>query len=119
MLAGLERIVVGARLVWLAGAIALAIAFAWLVQGLIYLLLYLVAKVFVDDTDVKGGLVLGINYERTAVALLTFAMVAAVLMFGFRRGRGRLRDCPACLSPVPLAASVCGYCSSDIEPDGS
>jgi len=32
------------------------------------------------------------------------------------REEGSFRDCPRCLSPVPLKASRCAHCTSDLQP---
>ncbi|HXW38932.1 MAG TPA: large conductance mechanosensitive channel protein MscL [Acidimicrobiales bacterium] len=65
-------------------------------------------------------------------ALLSFVIVAAVLFFLVIRpvnhlldGLGRtahddpVRECPECLSKVPVAARRCAYCTSAIVPESS
>jgi large conductance mechanosensitive channel len=63
-------------------------------------------------------------------ALIAFVIIAAVIFFFVvkpmnvlieRSRKGKpddptLRKCPACLSDVPIAASRCAYCTSDLAP---
>jgi large conductance mechanosensitive channel len=61
-------------------------------------------------------------------ALLTFLIVAAVVYFLIvapmakimarmtRAAEVTTRDCPECLSTIPLAASRCMYCTSQVAP---
>jgi large conductance mechanosensitive channel len=69
------------------------------------------------------------DYGSFLNALLTFVLVAAVLFFLVikpvnhmmaRLGRlpqeDPLRECPECLSKVPLAATRCSQCTSEIDP---
>lgn len=70
-----------------------------------------------------------IAYGSVLNALLNFVIVAAVLFFLIIRPVNRLmarlgrtpdedpvRECPACLSKVPEAATRCAYCTSTLEP---
>ncbi len=69
------------------------------------------------------------NYGSFFNAVLSFVLVAAVLFFLVikpvnhlmaRLGRvpeeEPVRDCPECLSKVPVAATRCSQCTSSIEP---
>jgi large conductance mechanosensitive channel len=69
------------------------------------------------------------NYGTFFNAVLTFVLVAAVLFFlvikpvnHMMRRLGRVpeeepvRECPECLSKVPVAATRCSQCTSSIEP---
>jgi large conductance mechanosensitive channel len=61
-------------------------------------------------------------------ALVTFAIIAAVVYFLVVAPMARItarfkqavevttRDCPECLSTIPLAASRCMYCTSPVAP---
>ncbi len=73
-----------------------------------------------------------INHSRFAYgdflnALLAFVVIAAVVFFlvvkpvnalTARRQKGEptTRPCPHCLSEIPLAASVCSFCTRDVQP---
>lgn len=69
-------------------------------------------------------------YGHFLNALLTFVIVAAVLFFlvikpvnalmNARRTEPNVeqttRDCPECLSQIPLAARRCGFCTVEVSP---
>jgi len=70
-----------------------------------------------------------IGYGAVLTALLTFVITAAVIFFlvikpvnALMNKLGRvpnedpMRECPACLSKVPEAASRCAYCTSELTP---
>lgn len=65
-----------------------------------------------------------VHYGRFLGALVNFLLIAVVLLLLVRllikvgmnfRAQGS-RECPYCKSFVPVDASRCMYCSSDIEP---
>ncbi|HEY7094594.1 MAG TPA: large conductance mechanosensitive channel protein MscL [Ktedonobacterales bacterium] len=82
-----------------------------------------------------GGLTFTINgsvfhYGAFFNALITFLTVAAVIFFLVvkpmnalmaRMGRGAeaetpCRECPYCMSSIPVTATKCAYCTSEVEP---
>jgi large conductance mechanosensitive channel len=82
-----------------------------------------------------GGLTFTINgsvfhYGAFLNALITFLIVAAVIFFLVvkpmnalmaRMGRGGeaetpSRECPYCMSSIPVNATKCAYCTSEVEP---
>jgi large conductance mechanosensitive channel len=82
-----------------------------------------------------GGLTFEINgsvfhYGAFLNALITFLTVAAVIFFLVvkpmnalmaRMGRGAeaetpSRECPYCMSSIPVTATKCAYCTSAVEP---
>ena len=82
-----------------------------------------------------GGLTFEINgsifhYGAFLNALITFLTVAAVIFFLVvkpmnalmaRMGRGAeaetpSRECPYCMSSIPVTATKCAYCTSEVEP---
>jgi large conductance mechanosensitive channel len=64
-------------------------------------------------------------------AILTFVIIAAVVYFLIVAPMARIvsrfthaaaittRDCPECLSSIPLAATRCSYCTVEVPPVGS
>jgi large conductance mechanosensitive channel len=68
------------------------------------------------------------NYGSWINALLTFLIVAAVVYYlivlpmttyNARRNRNKAateRDCPECLSSIPIAATRCKYCTTVVQP---
>jgi large conductance mechanosensitive channel len=82
-----------------------------------------------------GDLAFTINDSRFAYgdflnAVLTFVLVAAALFFfvikpvNYLMARRRTgpdvesttRDCPECLSAIPIAAQRCAFCTSEVAP---
>jgi large conductance mechanosensitive channel len=71
------------------------------------------------------------SYGDFINALLSFAVVAAVVYFLVVTPVGRLldmltrkqaateRECPACLSTIPIAARKCMYCTTDLTPSAT
>ena len=65
-----------------------------------------------------------LNYGLFANALLNFAIVAFAIFLVVKRinamrrqpeaATPSMRDCPECLSPVPIAARRCKFCSAGI-----
>lgn len=67
-------------------------------------------------------------YGDSLNALLSFVLVAAAIFFvvvkpmnalAARRARAEdptTRDCPECLSEIPLAARRCAYCTVELQP---
>jgi len=70
------------------------------------------------------------NYGSWINALLSFLIVAAVVYYlivlpmttyNTRRNRNKAateRDCPECLSSIPIGASRCKYCTAVVRPVG-
>jgi large conductance mechanosensitive channel len=67
----------------------------------------------------KLGLFLSNIITFLVVALVIFMMVRA--MAKFKRKEEKMdaadtKECPYCLSTIPIAASKCGHCTSDLPP---
>jgi large conductance mechanosensitive channel len=67
----------------------------------------------------KLGLFLSNIITFLVIALVIFLMVRA--MAAFKRKEEKLdaadtKECPYCLSTIPIAASKCGQCTSDLPP---
>ncbi len=67
----------------------------------------------------KLGLFLSNIITFLVVALVIFMMVRA--MAKFKRKEEKIeaadtKECPYCLSTIPIAASKCGHCTSDLPP---
>lgn len=68
-------------------------------------------------------------YGSFVDAVLTFLIIAAVVYFLIVAPMGKLtdrlsrkkaateRDCPECLSQIPIAASRCMYCTAEVGPE--
>jgi large conductance mechanosensitive channel len=67
----------------------------------------------------KLGLFLSNIISFVVIAFVIFLMVRA--MAKFKRKEEKLdaadtKDCPYCLTNIPVAASKCGHCTSDLPP---
>jgi large conductance mechanosensitive channel len=122
------------NLVDLAVAVVIGTAFTAVVAALVRdIITPLIAAIFGKPSF--GGLAFTINGSRFAYgnflnALLTFVIIAAVVfflvvkpvnMFMARRrteeaAESPTRDCPQCLSEIPLNARRCAFCTSEVAP---
>jgi large conductance mechanosensitive channel len=118
----------------LAVAVVIGTAFTAVVNALVKdLITPIIAALFGEP--LFTGLTFSINGSRFAYgdflnAVLTFVLVAAAVFFFVvkpvnylmeRRRTGpdvesTTRDCPECLSAIPIAASRCAFCTSEIAP---
>lgn len=119
------------NLVDLAVAVVLGVAFGAVVKAL-------VSDIVTPLIAAIGGkpnfstLSFTINHSRFAYgdfinALLAFVVIAAVIFFLVvkpvnallarrQKDEPTTRPCPHCLSEIPLAASVCSFCTRDVQP---
>jgi large conductance mechanosensitive channel len=118
----------------LAIAVVIGAAFGAVIASLVAdLITPLIAAIF-GKPDF-GGLTFTINgsvfhYGAFLNAVITFLTVAAVIFFLVvkpmnalmaRMGRGAeaetpSRECPYCVSSIPVTATKCAYCASEVEP---
>jgi large conductance mechanosensitive channel len=122
------------NLVDLAVAVVIGTAFTAVVAALVKdIITPLIAAIFGKPSF--AGLAFTINGSRFAYgdflnALLTFLIIAAVVFFlvlkpvnilmARRRAEEEVesptRDCPECLSEIPLNARRCAFCTSQLAP---
>ena len=64
-----------------------------------------------------------IRYGSFLTALVTFLIIAWVLFLIVKAVQQMLpepkvneRDCPHCLSSIPIGASACAFCTRDVQP---
>jgi large conductance mechanosensitive channel len=114
------------NLVELAVAFVLGLAFAAVVTSLVDdVIMQLVAAIvgkpaFSDLTfSVGDG---EIRYGAFLTALVTFLIIAFVLFLIVKAVQKAMpakvtqRDCPHCLSSIPVGASTCAFCTKDVQP---
>ena len=118
----------------LAVAVVIGAAFTAVINALVKDLLTPIIAALFGKPDFSN-LVFTINGSRFAYgdflnAVLTFVLVAAALFFFVvkpvnylmeRRRTGpdvesTTRDCPECLSAIPIAASRCAFCTTEVAP---
>jgi large conductance mechanosensitive channel len=118
----------------LAVAVVIGAAFTAVVNSLVAnLVTPLIAAIF-GQPDFSG-LYFTINgsvfrYGAFLNAVISFLLIAVVVFFLIvkplnalmsRMGRGEnaetpSRDCPYCMSSIPVTATKCAYCTSEVEP---
>jgi large conductance mechanosensitive channel len=129
---GFRKFLFRGNLIDLAVAVVIGIAFNAVIQALI-------ADVITPLIAAIGGqpnfssLSFTINkshflYGSFINALLSFAIIAAVVYFlivapaakmteaAERKQEATTRDCPQCLSSIPIGASRCMYCTAEVPP---
>jgi large conductance mechanosensitive channel len=118
----------------LAVAVVIGAAFTAVINALVKDLITPIIAALFGEPDF-GDLAFTINDSRFAYgdflnALLTFVLVAAALFFfvikpvNYLMARRRTgpdvesptRDCPECLSAIPVKARRCAFCTSDVAP---
>jgi large conductance mechanosensitive channel len=134
ILAGFRDFISRGNVVDLAVAVVVGAAFTALVTSLVENLLTPIIAAFIGEPDFSD-LSFTINnseflYGSFINALIAFLSVAAAVYFFVvvpmnalkdRREEAEeatTRDCPECLSEVPLAAKRCAHCTSEISPVG-
>ncbi len=109
--------------------LAIGVAFAAVVESLVAnLILPLVAALFgqpsfdfvltLRGTEIKVGQFLTDLVSFLLLALVVLLLVKAIKRFTGKEAAGAQgnRECDHCKSFVPVDASVCMYCTRDIEP---
>jgi len=118
----------------LAVAVVIGAAFTGVVTALTTDIITPFIKAIFGGSTQFDGLVWSVNgskiyYGKVLTALLNFVIMAAVIFFLVikpvnhlmdRLGRtpkeDPLRECPDCLSKVPVAATRCAFCTSALTP---
>ncbi len=120
----------GGNLVDLAIGIAIGAAFAAVVQSLVDdIILPIVAAIFGKPNFDALSVSIGsgrIEYGRFLTVLVSFLLLALAIMFlvkAIRRATGveaagaqGSRECPHCLTFIPVDALVCMACTRDVSP---
>lgn len=129
---GFKAFLLRGNLIDLAVAVVIGVAFNAVVLALVSDLLTPLIAAIGGKPDF-GALSFTVNnsvfhYGSFLNALVSFVIIAAVVYFLLVAPTTRLlaltarekaateRDCPECLSRIPLAASRCKYCTSAIPP---
>ncbi|HUZ99188.1 MAG TPA: large conductance mechanosensitive channel protein MscL [Gaiellaceae bacterium] len=118
------------NLVDLAVAVVLGVAFGAVVKALVSDIVTPLIAAIGGKPDFST-LSFTINHSRFAYgdfinALLAFVVIAAVIFFLVvkpvnallarrQKDEPTTRPCPHCLSEIPLAASVCSFCTRDVQ----
>ena len=133
MLKEFRQFIVRGNLVDLAVAVVLGAAFGAVVTALVKDLVTPLVAALAGEPDF-GDIGFTINQSRFAIghflnALLSFLLIAAVVFFavvkpvnallaryaGERDTTNPTRDCPECLSAIPVGARRCSFCTAAVE----
>lgn len=124
MLRDFKEFAISGNLLELAVAFVLGTAFAAVVTSLVNdVIMQLIAAIFgqPDFNDLTFSIGSGvILYGSFLTALATFLLIAAVLFVvvkaiqRVRPAKVEARDCPYCLSSIPIGASTCSFCTKDV-----
>lgn len=115
------------NLVELAVAFVLGVAFAAVVTSLVDDVIMQVVAAIIGKPDfsnltfsIGDGV---IRYGSFLTALVTFLIIAWVLFLIVKAVQSALpakeatkRDCPHCLSSIPVGAGTCSFCTKDVQP---
>jgi large conductance mechanosensitive channel len=114
------------NLVELAVAFVLGVAFAAVVTSLVNDVIMQVVAAIIGKPDFSRlTLSIGdadIRYGSFLTALVTFLIIAWVLFLIVKAVQRAMpakvtqRDCPHCLSSIPLGAGTCSFCTKDVQP---
>ena len=115
------------NLLELAVAFVLGVAFAAVVTSLVDdVIMQIVAAVIgkPDFSDLTFSIGDGvIRYGSFLTAVVTFVIIAWVLFLIVKAvqtamppAKATQRDCPHCLSSIPVAAGTCAHCTRDVQP---
>jgi large conductance mechanosensitive channel len=74
-----------------------------------------------DGEDPLGFTIAGtqIHWGTTLSYVIALALVLVLLYGIWRVMRGSVRSCPECRSTIPLQASICRYCTSELTEVGA
>jgi large conductance mechanosensitive channel len=129
---GFKKFLLRGNLIDLAVAVVIGVAFNAVVQALIAdLITPLIAAI--GGKPNFGALSFSVHrshflYGSFLNALISFAIIAAVVYYlivspaakftelAARRQEATERDCPECLSSIPIKAKRCMYCTSEVPP---
>jgi large conductance mechanosensitive channel len=115
------------NLLELAVAFVLGLAFAAVVTSFVDdIIMQLVAAIIgkPDFSNLTFSIGDGvIRYGSFLTALVTFLIIAWVLFLIVKAVQQMMpepkvteRDCPNCLSSIPIGASACAFCTRDVQP---
>ena len=132
VLVGFKEFIARGNVVELAVAVVIGAAFTALVTSMVEDLMTPIVAAIIGEPDFSA-LSFTINgseftYGNFINALIAFLSVATAVYFfvvapmnaykdhATRDEQATHRDCPECLSEIPLAARRCAHCTSELEP---
>ena len=126
LLTDFKTFVMRGNLLELAVAFVLGLAFAAVVTSFVEdVIMNIIAAIFGQPDFSALDFSLGdgvIRYGAFLTALVTFLIIALVLFLIVRAverfvpPKAAVRDCPHCVSSIPLGATACPFCTRDVPP---
>jgi len=134
-MSGFRKFLMRGNLVELAVAVVIGVAFNAVIQALISDIITPLIAAIAGKPNF-GALTFTINHSKFTYgsfinALLSFVIIAAVVYFLIvspmarvmarvdRNKEASTRQCPQCLSDIPVGATRCMYCTSEVPPVAS
>ena len=130
MLKDFKAFILRGNVIDLAIAVVLGVAFGVVITSMVDLLTNVVAIPGKTDFSALKFTIGGGTFKYGAFiqAVINFVIIAAVLFFGVVRPVNALmsrrktepevesttRDCPECLSSIPVAARRCAFCTAEV-----
>jgi large conductance mechanosensitive channel len=131
-MSGFRKFLMRGNLVELAVAVVIGVAFNAVIQALISDIITPLIAAIAGKPNFSA-LTFTINHSRFSYgsfinALLSFVIIAAVVYFLIvspmarvmarvdRNKEASTRQCPQCLSDIPVGATRCMYCTSEVPP---
>jgi len=131
-MSGFRKFILRGNLVDLAVAVVIGVAFNAVVQALISDIITPLIAAIAGKPNF-GALTFTIHHSKFSYglfinALLSFVIIAAVVYFMIvspmarvmsvidRNKEATTRQCPQCLSEIPVGAARCMYCTSEVPP---
>jgi large conductance mechanosensitive channel len=131
-MSGFRKFLMRGNLIELAVAVVIGVAFNAVIQALISDIITPLIAAIAGKPNF-GALTFTINHSKFSYgsfinALLSFVIIAAVVYFLIvspmarvmarvdRNKEASTRSCPQCLSDIPVGATRCMYCTSEVPP---
>lgn len=131
-MSGFRKFILRGNLVDLAVAVVIGVAFNAVIQALISDIITPLIAAIAGKPNF-GALTFTIHHSKFSYgmfinALLSFVIIAAVVYFMIvspmarvmsvmdRNKEATTRQCPQCLSDIPVGATRCMYCTSEVPP---
>ncbi len=133
-MSGFKKFLMRGNLIDLAVAVVIGVAFNAIVQALVRdMITPLITAIGGSRQQSFAKLSFSVNgvaitYGAVLNALLSFVVIAAVVYYlivapttrlnaiAARKHAATTRECPECLSQIPVAARKCMYCTSEVPP---
>jgi large conductance mechanosensitive channel len=129
---GFRTFLLRGNVIDLAVAVVMGVAFNAIVQALVkYIVTPLIAaaggtsdfsalKVGIGSTTIDYGLLLNAVISFIIIAAVVYFLIVApagkVMAFSQRKKEVAERQCPECLSTIPIKATRCMYCTAAVPP---